>query len=65
MMQHVLERRFDRHPIILVDVRVQTRAHDVDLQGAAGDRRLLGGDEFGGAHLRILPLLAFVGCETV
>ena len=52
MMQHVLERRFDRDPIIFLDVRVQAGTNDVDLHRAARNGRLLPGDDnFCGTHL--------------
>jgi hypothetical protein len=62
MVQHVLERGFDRNAIVLVDVRVRTRANDAHLQGAAGRGRV---DEFCGTHVAIIPLLPFASCETV
>jgi hypothetical protein len=66
MVQHVFERRFDRNPILFVDVRVEASTNNVDFHRAAGDGRLKAGrDEFCGAHLSIIPPFPFAGCETV
>jgi hypothetical protein len=65
-VQHVLERRLHRDPILFGEVRVEAGTHDVDLHRAARNGRLnAGGHEFCGAHRSYNTAVAFCGCETL
>ena len=66
MVQHVLERRLDRDPILFVDMRVEAGTNDADFHRAARDGQLLvRGDKFCGAHRVYDTAVLFCGCETV